>query len=126
MDKVIILDGGKSITLPKSRDFSVDYVPVSHDYEMASGKKTRDIIGFRKVLTYSAEYFPATDWTKLIGMISTGRYLTVKHPDPETGDGQDIFDITPPNPSIFALRDGVGVWKDVSLTMESQEVYLNA
>lgn len=127
MDRIIISSGNKKIMLPKSRSINVHYEPKYTEIAVASGKLVRDMLGFRKVISYSADYFPNDDLRVLLEMITSGEFLSVEYPDPTYGEDYGVFSVEPPTPTVFRYdQNGNGVWHDISLEMQSQEVFLHA
>lgn len=122
MERIIIYsaDGTQSVTMPRCKYMSGGE-PEYKETKMASGKKVRDIVGFRRKLTAVWDYVPDADIKKLHSFLREGKYLRVQYTD-LTGDVDAKFDISYPETDVFRFREGVPIWHNVSVTMTAQEV----
>ncbi len=123
MDKITIAtsDRQTSITLPRVRDVKVGAEEVCNTVTMASGKRVKDMIGYRPTVTAAWDYVPAATLQQLAVMLRSDGFFYVRYPAPE-GDAEGTFEIEYPEMSVFRYKDGVAVWHDVTLKMKSREV----
>lgn len=108
--------------MPVTDVISVGGESVYNEVTMASGRKVRDIIGYRRTITAEWDLINASDMVSLLAMIKSGAYLFVEYPDPELGDSSGYFDIKCSPLTLFKFTNGVGVWHNVTLAMTAQEV----
>lgn len=121
MDKITISKGATSVTMPRVRNITVGGIEECVEVEMASGKRVKEMIGFRKKVIAVWDWVPANKMRDLHLMLRQGGYFTVNHPDID-GEGNGVFSISPPESKVFKYRDGEPFWHGVKLTMISQEV----
>lgn len=123
MDKITIYsaDKGQAITLPRVKNIEVGADEVSKSSVMASGRKVKDVIGYRAKITAVWDWIPAQTVTALLTLLQTGEYLYAEYPAP-TGDGEGYFEIDYPSLKVFCYKDGIPTWHGMTLTMTGQEV----
>ncbi len=122
LDRITISNGIATITMPKVRVVSVGGESVYSEVEMASGRKVRDIVGFRPAVSAKWDWVPASTMAALHAMLRSGEYLFVEYPDPVEGDASGYFDVNYPTSETFQFVDGEARWHNVSLTMTAQGV----
>ena len=122
MDKITISDGVTTIEMPRVRDVSVGGEEVCKEITMASGKKVKDIIGHRAVVSAAWDWLPAETISALQTMLRKGGYFTVSYPDPDGADKSGSFSISFPTPKVFKFNGTTPRWHGVSLKMIAQEV----
>ncbi len=122
MDKITISDGNSTITMPQTETVSVGGESVYTEATMASGRKVRDIVGFRPTVSVEWDLISAADMVSLLAMIKSGEYLFVEYPDPALGDTSGYFDIKCSPLNVFKFVNGEAVWHNVTLTMTAQGV----
>ena len=122
LDKITISDGVTTIEMPRTKSTKVGGEEVCTEISMASGKRIKEMIGFRAAITVEWDYVPAATMTALIAMLRQGGYFTVEYPDPDGTDKSAAFSISIPQPGIFKFVNGVPMWSGVSLKMTAQEV----
>ncbi len=114
-------DATEFIEMPRTKDITYTKEAQSKEMEMISGRKVKDVKGFRKVISASWDAVPAETIVQLNAYLSTGAYLTVTHPG-LSGDETTVFDVSFPTLSIFKFENGQAVWHGVNLKMTAQEV----
>ncbi len=122
MDRIKISNQTTTITMPKVRVVSVGGESVYSEAQMASGRKVRDIVGFRPTVSAKWDWVPASTMAALHAMLRSGEYLFVEYPDPVEGDASGYFDIDYPESETFQFVDGEAKWHNVSLAMTAQGV----
>lgn len=122
MTEIKISDGITTITMPRTRQVQDAGELAYIEKEMASGKRVRDVKGFRPGFTYSWDYVPASTITALITMLRSGSYFTVDYFDLDGVDKTDVFSVDYPTFKVFTFRKGVAVWHDCTLTIKAQGV----
>lgn len=123
MDKIIIYSFDKSsfVTMPRTRQISVGAQAVNKNITMASGKVVKDLIGYRTSVKATWDYVPADTITTLTGILRNNEFCYVKYPSPN-GSCEGYFEISYPTINVFAFKNNIAVWHDVTLTMNAQEV----
>ncbi len=122
MDKIKITKENSIIEMPKVKNVRVGGVEVSKEIEMASGKKVKEMIGFRPTITAEWDWLPAQTITDLHLLLRQGGYFQVEYPDPATGYTTGIFSIAYPETKIFKFNGTEPRWHGVTLIMTSQRV----
>lgn len=122
MTEIKISDGITTITMPRTRQVVEAGESVYNEAVMASGKRVRDIKGFRPGFTYTWDYVPASTITALVTMLRTGGYFTVDYFDVDGTDKTDVFSIEYPSFELFTFRDGEAMWHNCTLTIKAQGV----
>lgn len=122
MTQITISNGTTTITMPKVKKITVGGEEVANETVMASGKKVKDVIGYRAVVSADWDYVPAATMAALTTMLRTGGYFTVGYPDPDGTDKSAKFSISIPSPGIFKFNGTTPFWHGVSLDMTAQEV----
>lgn len=121
MDKITISNGVTTITMPRVR-ISVGGEEVCKESTMASGKRVKDVKGYRAVIAAAWDWLPAETITALHAMLRGGGYFSVTYPDPVDGQKTGSFSVSYPTTKIFRFAGTEARWHDVSLTMTAQEV----
>lgn len=122
MDKIKISKGGVTIEMPRVRTVRVGGQEVANEIQMASGKKVKEMIGFRPTVTAEWDWLPAETIARLHTLLRQGGYFRVEYPDPAGGDAVGMFSVSYPETKIFKFNGAEPRWHGVSLTMISQEV----
>jgi len=124
LDKIKIssYDKTTTVTMPRIRDITDNGDNVYNEATMASGRKVRDIVGYRPAFKANWDWVPASTLTTLLTLIRSGTYLYIEYPDPVDGDSAGFFDVSYPTPAIFMFINGEPMWHNVSLTFTGQEV----
>lgn len=122
MTQITISNGITTITMPKVRKITVGGEEVANETVMASGKKVKDVIGYRAVVTADWDWVPADTMAALTTMLRAGGYFTVGYPDADGADKSALFSITIPTTGIFKFNGTTPFWHGVSLKMSAQEV----
>ena len=119
---IIISNGSTSVELKNDLVYELKYEEVSVKKTMASGKRVKDIVGYRPVLVIPSGYVELNDIVQLKNMINSGEFLRVTYPG-VCGDETRLFEIAPPVFKSFKYgSDGVSVWYGVTLKCTAQEV----
>ena len=108
--------------MPKVKKITVGGEEVANETVMASGKKVKDVIGYRAVVSADWDYVPVDTMTALTAMLRAGGYFTVGYPDPDGTDKSVKFSISIPTTGIFKFNGTTPMWHGVSLKMSAQEV----
>ena len=95
---------------------------MANEITMASGKRVKEMIGHRTVITAEWDWLPAKTITDLHALLRQGGYFLVEYPDPAAGDAAGMFSISYPETKIFKFNGTEPRWHGVSLTMTAQEV----
>lgn len=122
MDKIKITKGTTTIEMPRVRNVKVGGKEVCKEVEMASGKRVKEMIGFRTVVNAEWDWLPAKTITDLHLLLRQGGYFFVEYPDPAVGEASGTFSVSYPETKIFKFYGMEPRWHGVSLIMESQEV----
>ncbi len=122
MDKITISDGVTSIEMPRVKKITVGGEEVAKEIQMASGKKVKEVIGHRTVVSAEWDAVPAETMAALHTMLRQGGYFTVSYPDPAEGDVTASFSISYPTSKIFKFNGAAAYWHGVSLKMTAQDV----
>ncbi len=122
MKQITISNGKTSVTMPITRKVVDDGKTEYKEKTMASGKKVRDIIGFRKGFTYEWDYIPSETINSLMSLLRTAEALTVSYFDVDGTEGSALFYVSYPNLGVFAFRNDVPIWHDCKLTISAVEV----
>ena len=122
MDKIKISKNGIEIEMPQVRKITVGGEEVANEITMASGKRVKEMIGHRTVITAEWDWLPAQTITDLHALLRHGGYFLVEYPDPAVGDAAGMFSISYPETKIFKFNGTEPRWHGVSLTMTAQEV----
>lgn len=122
MKQITISNGMTSVTMPITRKVADDGKPEYKEKTMASGKKVRDIIGFRKGFTYEWDYVPAETINLLMPLLRSAEALTVNYFDVNGMIGSDLFYVSYPSLGVFAFKGDVPIWHDCKLTINAVEV----
>ncbi len=110
-----------SVEMPRTRRIDSSGTYESKSVKVSGGKIKEEMIGFRPSLIMSWDWVPDETIKGLCALLRTGTLFRVKYPDVD-GEGERIFKVSYPKPTIFAFRGGVPVWHDVRLSMTAQEV----
>lgn len=122
MRNIFISDGVNTVVLRNDLVYELKYEEVSVVKTMASGKRVKDIVGYRPVLNIPTGYLSLPDLTRLKNMINSGQFLKVTYPG-VGGVESKYFDIAPPVFKSFKYDDdGVSIWYAVTLKCTAQEV----
>ena len=122
MDKIKISKNGIEIEMPRVRKITVGGEEVANEITMASGKRVKEMIGHRTVVTAEWDWLPAKTITDLHALLRQGGYFQAEYPDPAIGDATGMFSISYPETKIFKFNGIEPRWHGVSLTMTAQEV----
>lgn len=124
LDKIILYSKGRTlkIELPRVKDIEVGGDTVYKETQMASGRKVRDIVGFRVSVKASWEWLPAETIKRVHELLRSGQYIYAEYPDPVKGKGEGLFDISYPESKIFKFNGTEPRWYGITLTMAAQEV----
>ena len=122
MDKITIYarDGITSVTMPRCRPV-LSLEDESITATMASGKTVRDVIGFRPNVRAVWDWVPAETVKALNALLRQGGFFQVTYPTPD-GEKTEAMSVPFPAMDVFAYRNGVPMWHNITLTMEAQEV----
>jgi len=120
--QITISNGTTTITMPKTKTPTVGGEEVCNEIPMASGRRVKDVTGFRAVVTADWDWVPAATMAALTTMLRAGGYFTVGYPDPDGTDKSAKFSISIPTIGIFKFKDAAPMWHGVSLKMSAQEV----
>lgn len=121
MNQIIIAKGTSSVTMPRIRDITYGGEVVAVEATMASGKKVRDIIGFRPNVRAKWDWVPAETIKALNALLRQGGFFQVTYPTPD-GEKTESMTVGFPTMDVFAYRGGAPMWHNITLTMEAQEV----
>lgn len=122
MRNITISDGISSVVLRSDLVFELEYEEVGTTKTMASGKRVKDIVGYRPVLNIPTGYVELNDLVRLKSLINSGKFLQVTYPGLGGGETR-LFEIAPPVYKSFKYgEDGVSVWYAVTLRCTAQEV----
>lgn len=122
MRNITISDGLSTVVLRNDLVYELEYEEVGTTKTMASGKRVKDIVGYRPVLNIPTGYVELGDLEKLKRLINSGKFLRVTYPG-LGGDESRLFEISPPVFKSFKYgADGVSVWYGVTLICRAQEV----
>ena len=125
-NEIIIAKGGVSVTYaPGAGPSSTGGDVVVKETTMASGKVVRDVIGFRPTVRADWDWVPADTIKALNSLLQQGGFFQVTHPTPD-GEKTESMTVPFPNMEVFAYRNGVPIWHNISLTMTAQEVIRRA
>jgi len=122
MTQITISDGTTTITMPKVKAVTVGGEEICHEITMASGKRVKEMIGYRAVVDAEWDYVPASTMASLVTMLRAGGYFTVSYPDPDGTDKSGSFSVSIPSIGIFKFNDTIPFWCGVKLTFTAQEV----
>jgi hypothetical protein len=122
MTEIKISDGITTITMPRTRQVQDAGELAYIEKEMASGKRVRDVKGFRPGFTYTWDYVPASTITALVTMLRSGSFFTVDYFDVDGTDKTGLFAIDYPSFEVFTFKGGVAVWHNCTLTIRAQGV----
>lgn len=118
MDHIVI----DTIEMPRVRTLEVGGNYESKEATMASGKITRDIIGWRVELTATWEWIPAETLTELVQIARSGQFVQIYYPDSSGDEASGKFSIEIGPQKIFKFVGGSPYWYNVELTATAQEV----
>lgn len=121
MDKIKISKNGITIEMPRVR-ITIGGEEVTNEITMASGKKVKEMIGFRAVIKGEWDWLPAKTIADLHALLRQGGYFQVEYPDPAIGDAIGMFGVSYPETKVFKFNGTEPRWHGVSLTMTAQEV----
>jgi len=116
-DKITISDGVTTIDMPRVRTVTVGGVEVAKEVTMASGKRVKEIIGHRTVVSAEWDWLSADTISALQTMLRQGGYFTVCYPDPDGTYKTGSFSISFPTPKIFKFIGTTPRWHGVNLVM---------
>jgi len=122
MTQITISNGTTTITMPRTRKVQDAGEKVFSESVMASGKRVRDVKGFRPGYIYTWDYVPADTITALVAMLRTGEFFTVEYFDVDGTDKSGVFTIDYPTFELFTFKNGVPVWHNCTLTIRAQDI----
>lgn len=120
-NQITIAKGSASVTMPRVRDITYGGEQVAIEATMASGKTVRDVIGFRPNVRAVWDWVPAETIKALNALLRQGGFFQVTYPTPD-GEKTEAMSVPFPTMDVFAYRNGVPMWHNITLTMEAQEV----
>jgi hypothetical protein len=108
--------------MPPTKDVYAGGKEESRSIKMANGKKVKEMIGFRPMLTAEWDWVPADTMAELHSLLRSGGFFTVTYPDPAEETKTGVFEIDYPQSKVFRFEGDVATWHGVTLTMSAQEV----
>ena len=110
------------IEMPRTRSIEVGGDVEAKEATMASGKIVKDIIGFRKTITASWEWFPADLMARIVEIARTGDFVNIEYPDSTGKVESGLFKITIGNQKVFKFINDSPLWYNVELSATTQEL----
>ena len=123
LDKIIISDMNRveTITMPRIKKITVGAKEESRRTMMVSGKTVKDVLGYRATIKAEWDYIPVGLAAQLTLLLRRNSFVWVEYPSP-TGFADGWFEVGFPSMKVFAYKNGMAVWHDVSLDFTAKEV----
>ena len=114
-------DEGNIVVLPRTRNIIIGGDQKYTEIEMASGKRVRDIVGYRTKVTAEYDYIPSKDLITLQSIARKCTYVTAEYLDVD-GRKSMKCSINIPESGIFQFKNDIPVWHKAKLELVAQEV----
>lgn len=108
--------------MPTTKSITIGGDIEAKEATMASGKIVRDVLGFRKSITASWEWFPMELMQQVVNIARAGEFVTLEYPDPTGKVHIGRFTISIGEQKIFKFVKGKPLWFNVELNAVAQEL----